>query len=223
METIAHNVANAGTVGYRAEEIRFETLLARAGDKKVAFTSPGESFVQTNSGAMVKTGNPLDVAVAGDGWLGLQSPQGIIYTRDGRMVMAESGNLQSVNGYGVLDAGGAALLLDATAGPPTISRDGMITQSGRQVGAVGLFKLEPNSKLTRTDNSGVQSDKPASPVLDFTSSGVIQGFTEAANVNPVMEMTRMMNIQRTFDGIASAMDASESTYVDAIKTLGASA
>ena len=72
LETIASNIANANTPGYRVDGVTFATELAKAGDSKVSFVGEGEGFISRRSGAMVSTGNPLDIAVQGDGWLGVQ-------------------------------------------------------------------------------------------------------------------------------------------------------
>jgi flagellar basal-body rod protein FlgF len=220
METIANNVANAGTAGFRADEISFQSLMSRAGDKPVAFASPGDTHITRRNGEISKTGNPLDVAVSGDAWLGLQTPTGPVYTRDGRMRLRESGVLESLNGYQVLDAGGAPITLDPNAGAPQISRDGMISQGDQQIGALGLFTIDPTAKLARFDNSGVIPDKPVAPVVEFTANGVVQGSVEGSNVNPVLELTKMMMVQRTFESLSTMTESSESALQDAIKTLG---
>jgi flagellar basal-body rod protein FlgF len=98
----------------------------------------------------------------------------------------------------------------------------MISQKGNQVGALGLFTIDNDAKLSRYGNSGVIPDKPATPVLDFTSNGVAQGFAEGSNVNPIMEMTKLIAVSRAFDGITAATEKSESSLTDAIKTLGSS-
>jgi len=222
LETIAHNVANASTAGFRAEEARFETLLSRAGTDPVAFAVTGPTFLSRRSGELVRTENQFDVAVEGDAWLSIQTPAGQVYTRDGRMKLAPTGELQSLNGYPILDAGGAAMLLDPNAGPPRIARDGTVTQGNRQVGAIGLFNIDKAAKLTRYENSGVIPDRPATPVLDFTRAGMQQGFIENSNVNAVMEMTRLINITRAFEMVSASLAASETSLQDAIKALGAS-
>jgi flagellar basal-body rod protein FlgF len=211
------------TVGYRADGVSFEAQLAKAGDSTVAFAGSGADFISRRSGGVSKTGNPLDVAVQGDGWLAIKTPAGTVYTRDGRMTMKDSGELTTLNGYSVLDAGGAPILLDASAGPPDISRDGMISQKGNQVGALGLFAIDDRAKLTRYDNSGVIPSRPATAVLDFAANGVVQGFVEGSNVNPIMEMTKLITVTRAFDGINAASEKSEASLTDAIKTLGSSA
>jgi flagellar basal-body rod protein FlgF len=223
LETIANNVANMNTVGYRADGVSFATELARTGDDQVAFASTGAGYISRQRGGMTKTDNPLDLAIQGDGWFGIKTPNGIAYTRDGRMRVTDTGLLQTLNGYPVLDAGGAPIGIDAEGGTPTISADGMITQDGKQVSAVGLFSIPDDAKLTRAPNSGVIPSKPATPVLDFSQNGVIQGSVEGSNVDPIMEMSKLISVTRSFDSINSAMNQSESSLQDAIKTLGASA
>ena len=222
LETIASNVANMNTVGYRADGVSFEAQMAKAGDATVAFASGGAGFISRRSGGVTKTGNPLDVAVQGEGWLAVKTPAGTVYTRDGRMTIQESGQLTTLTGYPVLDAGGAPILLDASAGPPDIANDGMISQKGNQVGALGLYQIDDSAKLTRYNNSGVIPDKPATAILDFSSNGISQGFVEGSNVNPIMEMTKLITVTRAFDGINAATEKSESSLTDAIKTLGSS-
>src|SRR5579883_3018620 len=95
LETIASNVANTNTVGYRADGVSFAAELAKAGDQQVAFASSGQSFISRVAGPLTRTGNPLDLAVQGDGWFAIQTPNGIAYTRDGRMQLTESGALQT--------------------------------------------------------------------------------------------------------------------------------
>jgi flagellar basal-body rod protein FlgF len=181
----------------------------------------GPTFLSRRSGELVRTENMFDVAVEGDAWLAIQTPAGQAYTRDGRMKLAPTGELQTLNGYPILDAGGAPMLLDPNAGPPRIARDGTITQANRQVGAIGLFNIDSAAKLTRFENSGVIPDRPATPVLDFTRAGMQQGFIENANVNAVMEMTRLISITRAFEMVSSSLAASETSLQEAIRTLGA--
>jgi flagellar basal-body rod protein FlgF len=221
LETIAGNVANMNTVGYRAEGVSFETEVARAGENRIAYVSAGSPFVSRQSGPLIKTDNPFDAAIQGTGWFAINAADGIAYTRDGRMRISETGALETLNGNAVLDAGGAPIMLNPAAGAPTISGDGMIAQDGRQIGAIGLFAIDDDAKLTRTENSGVIPDKPATPILDFTQNGVIQGFVEGANVNPIQEMTKLIAVTRTFDGVSSQVSQTESSLQDAIKTLGA--
>jgi flagellar basal-body rod protein FlgF len=221
LDTIAHNVANASTAGFRAEEVKFETLLSQTADTPVAFASAGNRHLSQRPAEITPTGNPFDVAVQGNAWLGMQTPAGTAYTRDGRLRMTPTGELQTVNGYPLLDAGGAPIQLDPNAGEPRIARDGAISQGGRAVGSIGLFRIDDKAALRRFDNSGVISDLPATPVVEFSQTGLQQGFVEGSNVNPVMEMSRLIAISRAFDAVATALKDSDASVQESVRTLGA--
>lgn len=223
LETISANIANANTPGYRVDGVSFAAELAKAGDASVAFVGAGKDFISRRAGPLTQTGNPLDMAIQGEGWFAVQSGGRTIYTRDGRMKIDESGALLSITGAPILDASGAPIQLDPAAGPPSIARDGMISQNGRQVGAVGLYALDPVANLARAGTSGFTSDKPGQPILDFQGDGVVQGVIEGANVDPVREMTRLIEVSRTFDGVTNGVAQTENSLQDAIKTLGSSA
>lgn len=109
MNSIALNVANMNTVGYRAAAVTFHTMVAPSGDDFVSYASPGSEYISRAQGPLIKTGNPLDMAVQGEGWFAIETPAGTAYTRDGRMRMQPSGSLETLNGYAVLDAGGAPI------------------------------------------------------------------------------------------------------------------
>lgn len=220
LDSIAHNVANSSTAGYRAEEIKFEHFISDKTRNPVAFVSPGDTYLSREGGEIVKTDDPFNVAVNGDAWLAIQMPGGTVYTRDGRMTMTPEGQLQTLNGYPLLDVGGAPLQLNPNGGVPRIARDGTITQGTNQVGALGLFTIPAQARLERRENSGVVPDQPAQPALDFTTVSINQGYVERANVNPVMEISKLIMVQRSFDSISGAISQSEASLSDAIKTLG---
>ncbi len=220
LDTIANNVANASTVGFRAEQVRFESLISQATNDPVAFASAGETYLSTKSGALTQTGNPLDVAVQGEAWMSINTAAGQAYTRDGRMQVNANGDLLSVNGDPILDIGGAPIVINPQGGAVQIAKDGMISQGGQQVGAIGLFSLPPEAKLMRIENIGVTSDLPAEPVLEFSSNGIVQGYVESSNVNPVLEMTQLISVTRAFENIAASINRSEDVLSEAVRTLG---
>ncbi|MBP0615728.1 flagellar basal-body rod protein FlgF [Jiella mangrovi] len=225
LDTLAHNLANIRTAGFRAEEVKFDEMLKKGdgfGADPISMASEGTSFLSTKNGELTQTSNPLDMAVAGDAWFGFQGPNGTVYTRDGRMRINEAGTVETLTGYPLLDAGGAQIQVDPNGGPLNIARDGMITQAGQQLGAVGLFTIPPTAKLTRFDTSGVVPDQAAQPALDFSQAGVMQGFVEGSNVNPVLEMTRLISLQRAFESAANLVQSNERSLGDAIQTLGGS-
>ncbi|MET0576593.1 MAG: flagellar basal-body rod protein FlgF [Mesorhizobium sp.] len=220
MTTIADNVANLGTVGYRATGVKFEDVVSGVGQKSVSFTSAGDTYLSQISGSMRQTGNPFDFAVQGDAWFGISTPAGTVMTRDGRFTMTETGQLVTHEGHPVLDAGGAPLQLDPRSGAPVAGRDGALYQNGQAAGAIGLFNFDPGPNFTRYGNSGIVPATQPEPVVDRSDIGVVQGFVEDSNVNPVLEMTRLIMVQRAFENAGAMIRDTETALDDAIKTLG---
>jgi flagellar basal-body rod protein FlgF len=222
LDTLANNVANASTAGFRGEVITFEQLIGQQSADPVHFVSRGETHISTTAGELTKTDNALDVALRGNSYLAFQSAAGPVYTRDGRMQMLSTGELATLNGNPFLDVSGSPLPLDPNAGPPTIGKDGSIFQKGRQVGTLGLFRMSPDAKLSRGEGASVIPDIEPQPDLDFNVSGIVQGFVEKSNVNPVLEMTHLIAVQRSFEAVSGVMHDSETSLQDAIKILSGS-
>lgn len=222
LTTIADNVANAGTVGFRATEVKFEDLVSGLGQDSVAFVSAGDTYLSSRVGPMRQTGNAFDFAVQGDAWFAIDTPAGQVMTRDGRFQMIQTGELVTLEGYPVLDAGGAPIQLDPNAGPPVAGRDGTLRQNGNLVGGIGLFSFDPGPAFVRFGNSGVVPNGAPQPIVDDPRVGVVQGFVEESNVNPVLEMTRLIMVQRAFENAAAVTRDTETAFDQAVKTLGGS-
>jgi flagellar basal-body rod protein FlgF len=220
LTTIADNVANTNTVGFRGTGVKFEDVVSGLGDKSVSFASAGNTYLSSKTGSMRETGNPFDFAIRGDAWFGIETAQGTVMTRDGRFTMLETGELVTIEGHPVLDAGGAPIQLDAQAGPPEAGADGTLRQDGRLMAAIGLFEFQPGLDFTRFGNSGVVPFGPPEPVVDRIDAGVTQGFVEDSNVNPVLEITRLIQIQRAFEHVSALIRDSEQALDQAISTLG---
>ena len=86
-----------------------------------------------------------------------------------------------------------------------IARDSMVTQGGRRLGAIGLFRITDTAKLSRFENSGVIPNSGAAAILDFTDNGIVQGFVEGSNVDPVSEMTKLIMVSRAFESASNMM------------------
>ncbi|TPJ17541.1 flagellar basal-body rod protein FlgF [Mesorhizobium sp. B2-7-3] len=220
LDTIADNVANASTVGFRATGVKFEDVVSGAGQKSVSFASSGKTFLSGAHGAMTETGNPFDFAIQGNAWFAIDTPVGTVMTRDGRFSMNENGELMSVEGHPVLDAGGAPIQLDPRNGPPKAGADGSLRQNEQLVGSIGLYNFDPGENFVRYGNSGIVPARTPEPVTDRSDIGVAQGFLEESNVNPVLEMTRLIMVQRAFENTAALMRQTDSSAEEAIKTLG---
>lgn len=219
METVANNVANATTNGFRAEEMTFEQIAAQARAEPTSFVSRGETRLSMANGELTQTGNPLDIAIRGKSFFAIQTDTGTAYTRDGRMQMLPTGEITSLSGKPILDVSGSPLQLDPNAGPPVIGKDGTVMQNGRQIGAIGLFRIDEDAILSRAEGASVTPDREPQPELDFNSNGVVQGFTEKSNVNPVLEMTHLIAVQRSFEAVSNVIRESETSLQDAIRAL----
>ena len=220
LNTIADNVANASTVGFRATGVKFEDVVSGVGEKSVSFASTGDTYLSTQSGSFRETGNPFDFAIRGDAWFGIETPAGTVMTRDGRFTMLETGQLVSIEGYPVLDAGGAPIQLDPRNGAPQAGADGVLRQDGQLVAAIGLYEFNPGTNFQRYGNSGIIPNGQPDPVVDRIDVGVAQGFVEDSNVNPILEMTRLIGVQRAFEQTAALMRSSGETFSEAVRTLG---
>lgn len=221
LETIANNVANAGTTGFRAEGIAFSTVVSKTNPFDTSFAMGGESHADTRSGAFTATGNPLDVAIQGSGFLAIETPEGTAYTRDGRMQMLPTGDLVSTGGHPVLDTGGAPLTANPRGGPLEISRDGVIRQDGRALGTLGLFAIDLGQGYRRYENASFLGVGAAEPVQDFAANGFVQGTVEGSNVNPILEMTRLIEVQRAFESVSASLEQRDNALRDTIQALGA--
>jgi flagellar basal-body rod protein FlgF len=220
LNTIADNVANASTVGFRATGVKFEDVMSGIDDKALSFVSPGDTYISDANGPLRETGNPFDFAIKGNAWFGIETPAGTVMTRDGRFTLTENGELLTIEGYPVLDAGGAPIQLDPRNGPPRAGADGSLRQGDNLVGALGLYNFDPGPNFVRFGNSGIVPSGEPEPVVDRLDAGVAQGFLEESNVNPVLEITRLIMVQRAFENGAAMIRDTESSFDEAIKTLG---
>ncbi len=158
METLADNVANVNTVGFRATRVRFEQALSKTDAGENVFVKEGGTYIDTRPGALVETGNSLDFAINGNAWFGIRSGAGTVLTRDGRFTLGTDGQLQTLNGDLVIDAGGAPIQVDGAAGPLQAGQDGVLYQNGKIVGSIGLFGYEPVQRDRPLGRFGDRSD-----------------------------------------------------------------
>jgi flagellar basal-body rod protein FlgF len=225
LTTIADNMANVNTTGFRATEVKFDEMIANNRNKlntKVAFVSQGNDYLNEQHGELQHTGNMLDFAIKGDAWFALDTPAGRVLTRDGRFTMRETGELVSIRGYPVLDAGGAPIQLNTNGGEPAVGTDGIIYQNGTQVGSLGLFQADIGQGYLRYENSGIMTTAQPQPVVDRFDVGIQQGYLENSNVNALKEMTQLIEVNRAFDSVSSLMRDSEESFKEAVQTLGGS-
>ena len=222
MATLADNVANSTTVGFRATEVKFNQVVSDQKTANVAFVSQGDEFISTRNGGLTETGGQFDFAIKGEAWFQVETPSGPTLTRDGRFTLTDAGELVTLNGYPVLDAGGGPIQIDANAGQVLLSADGQLNQGGRPVAALGIFEADLSAGFVRAGNSGIIPTNQPQPIVDRVDAGVVQGYVEESNVNAIGEMTQLIQVTRAFENIAALMRSSEDSMNEAVRTLGGS-
>ena len=220
MSTLAENIANANTPGFKAGAVDFKTLLANVGKEGTAFATAAQNTLDMSTGGMTNPGNPLDLAVSGPAAFAYQSPQGTYYSRDGRLTISPDGQLKNLQGDNLLDSSNAPLLVNPAAGEATVGRDGSLVQGGQVVGQVGLFMINIADGYSRRGSSGIAPVAQPEPVTDYTSNGVLQGYVEGSNVNSVTEMVNLIEVSRAFEAVSTFADKTLEAERSAIETLG---
>ncbi|MFD1342038.1 flagellar basal-body rod protein FlgF [Litorisediminicola beolgyonensis] len=225
LDVTANNIANANTTGFKRERVAFETYMHQenATGEEVSFVVDGGSYLDASAGALEHTGNPLDLAIEGEGWFAYETEDGTrAYGRDGRLVLDGQGNLVTLNGSRILDSGGGAIALDpALATSVAIAEDGTMTgPDGAPIARVGLFEIaDLQSYERRGGGMFVAPEIGAAPPVPSPTTRVVQGAVEGSNVQPVTEMTRMIEIQRAYERAMKLMSTADDLRKDAMRRL----
>jgi len=216
---VAHNLANASSTGYRAEEHRLRAVqvLSGAGSTALptrAFVVDASTHTNYTPGPLQLTGRNLDVAVQGQGWIALAMPDGSeAYTRNGSFEVSVNGVLQTRNGIPVQGDGGAITV------PPdvkvTIANDGTISvipESGAQntVNAIGRLKLvnPPEADLERGAD-GLFRQRSGGVAANDPKVTLAGGYLEGSNVNSVEQMVTMISLARHFEMQMKALTSAD--------------
>jgi flagellar basal-body rod protein FlgG len=209
LDIVANNLANASTTGFKKDRLAFQSLLAGASTAPLPPGSPtdapvlsGEIFYTDYSAGSVKnTGNPLDLALGGDGFFVVNTPQGRAYTRNGSFSRDVSGKLVTSEGYEVLGGGP----IEIRGSLVEIDSEGKVMVDGSQVGTLDIVDFPKPYALQKTGNSLFVPTNPAAAPEPVTSAIVHQGFVEDSNVNTVQEMVQMIETNRYFETCAKVV------------------
>ncbi|MBC7131943.1 MAG: flagellar hook-basal body complex protein [Roseovarius sp.] len=216
MQMIANNIANAGTTGFRAEGMVFSEFIARTeGGPSLSMARGNTPVFSTMQGAMEATGGSLDFAIEGEGFFLVETPEGERLTRNGVFALSGAGDLVTMDGFRVLDAGGAPVFLPPDAGPPGLGADGTLSADGRPLAQLGLFRPPGNAALIRVGNNLFESPDGIEPVEE---GRILQGFREGSNVAPLSEVARMIAVQRAYEMGQSFLEAEHERIRRALDT-----
>jgi flagellar basal-body rod protein FlgF len=224
LDMIANNLANLNTAGYKKDHINYEQF------SKILDTSslyPGQSrtipidvvtkatTIDLTPGPCQKTGNPLDVAVVGDGFFAVNTEKGLRYTRDGAFHISPEGLLVTAQGYAVQGDGGDIAIGE---GEVVIDSKGDISLNRNTLDKLQVVNI-PSESLVR-QGSGLFSIKDGNAPEAVPSVNVSQGFLEAANVEPVKEMVLMIETQRAYEAYQKVIRSLNDAYGNSMRNVG---
>jgi flagellar basal-body rod protein FlgF len=257
VETIANNVANANTTGFKKDQIAFKEHLSalehgtdidlpnkewapedfyRSYGAEKAMVKIDVTHTDFSQGQITPTNNPLDVALQGNGFLEVLTPNGIRYTRNGSLSINPQGQLVTNNGFKVLtklpieDTGLTKNDLEALPkpedrlvqlgnGPISINQQGQIFQNNNQVSELSITEFK-NAHLLRKEGRSLYINQDTANLMANKTTVLHQGALEGSNVNPIQEMSNLIKAQRTFESIQKVMKAYDSMAAKSYNEIG---
>lgn len=221
MDIVANNIANMNTSGFKSESALFEEFLTpvatAGGEEDLSFVNDYGLHRDLSPGGIKSTSNPMDIAINGEGYFVVSTPEGERYTRNGHFKLDPDGQIATNDGFSVLDKGGQAINIGLNEGPITVSKDGTVTTS---LGVRGQFQVVTFEFERRLEKVGDNLYKADQIPIEPEALDIVQGAIEQSNVKAVVEMTRMIDISRSYQSAAKLRGKSEELRTDAIKRLG---
>lgn len=218
MNIIANNVANLNTPGFRGQNMIFQEYVEkpRGMREDVSFVNDYGQYQVTDPGPIKITGNPLDVALVGPGFLGIVTPEGVQYTRAGNFGQLADGTLVNARGMPVAGQGGGTITIPQDAKNVYIDQNGVVSTDDGQIGQLMVAEFANYQKLDPAGNGLYVTDEAPLPGGNTT---VIQGKLEGANVQAVVEMTRMIDVLREYQAVQRMMQTEHERMRTAIQRL----
>ncbi|MBS1091211.1 flagellar basal-body rod protein FlgF [Gluconobacter sp. Dm-74] len=220
MSVVADNMSNASTVGYKRENVLFSDFLSHQHGSKQAEGADTESYTQDRAtyrdfqqGDMQSTGNPLDLALGGEGYFQVRTANGVRLTRAGRFEEQQDGAVVDESGNALLDRDGQPIVIPQADHRITISADGVISTETGEQGQIGIVTAQDDNKLQAEGSRLLRTEQPTTAV---ERPNIVQGMVEGSNVQMMTEVTKMMEIQRNFQFMAQFVDAEATRQKNAI-------
>ena len=224
LDVVANNIANAETTGFKVEQL---LVGAEVGDRaRNAFVRPGVSFVldkgigrDFSQGALERTDRTLDFGIEGEGaFFVVQDGAGEAYTRDGAFTIDPEGRLVTGQGLPVL-GDGQEIRLDPALGSPAVSTDGTVSQNGQIVGRLTPVRFDVLSVLEKGGDGLYRNTSNAAPI-EAADVRIRQGMLEGSNVNPILEITNLIEIQRAYERITKMIENANDLSRRSVERLG---
>ncbi|MGP3696753.1 flagellar hook-basal body complex protein [Rhodobacter sp. NSM] len=220
MQTVANNIANVSTTGFRREGVVFTEHVKRLGaDPSLSMASASARQVDLGQGGLTRTGAAFDFAIMGDGFFLIETPRGEQLTRAGSFTSSAEGELVDSDGNRLLDEGGAPIFVPPDSPAVVLASDGTLSSNGLPVGRIGLW--QPTDPLSLQHEGGTRFST-GSGVEPASGATLVQGSLEESNVEPVSEIARMIEVQRAYELGQSFLDREDDRIRTTVRTLGES-
>lgn len=217
LDLLANNLANSATTGFKRDQ-EFYGLYSSLNSNDPVNGGPSSTlptvekqWTDFSAGMTQDTGNPLDVALNGNGFLGVTGPNGTLYTRAGNLKVLATGELATNEGYPLRSTSGDAIKV--TSGQPiTIAPDGTVQQSGESIGQMEIVNFKSTDSLQKMGSTCFQNTDSKNPAVPATDVTVQQGKVETSNVPVAEAAMRLVGVMRQFEmlqkaiGVSSDMD-----------------
>jgi flagellar basal body rod protein FlgG len=207
-DLIADNLTTASVPGTRQREAVFSAVPVGAtgqGGDQFVIPSVG-SEISFKQGELLATGNAMDFAVEGPGFMSLQMPDGTkSYTRDGQFKLNSQGQLVNSQGYAVQSTGGTLQFDPANPAPITVTADGQVSQGVDIKGKMAITEFTSPQSLTMLGGGMFRNDVPNMLPQPAAATTVRQGFIEQANTSPTLSMASMITSMRMFESNEKVM------------------
>lgn len=220
MDLIANNIANANTSGYRAQNPLFSEYISdpKGASDPISLAYDRGQYDVTKPGPLQLTGNELDVAVIGPGFIGINTPDGSVqYTRAGNFALNARNEIVTPSGYNVADAGGAVISIPEGTTEINIDKLGRVSTQEGQIAQIMIREFD-NPQTLEPQGSGLYKTNEVGNVPQETT--VLQGQLESSNVEPIVEMTKMIAVSREYQSLQKFMDTDHDRQRTAIQRLG---
>jgi flagellar basal-body rod protein FlgF len=222
MGILANNLANMNTAGFKGEKMMFiEHIVKSPGGNrilpdKISYVRDIATMKDTSEGALESTGNDFDMAITGPGYFVVETAIGNRYTRNGQFQLDEGGQLVTQAGNPVLSDSNQPFIFGPTDKNVTISGDGTVSTKNGVLGRIGLVTFENEQKL-RPDMGGLFSSTAAPKPSE--NPRISQGMLEGSNVQPIIEMSRMISVHRSYEGIKNFINKEDERMKEMIRDL----
>jgi flagellar basal-body rod protein FlgF len=223
MEVIANNLANMNTSGYKAERLMFsEFLTSKAGNPgvagdgaRVAFPGLAGTLADSREGPLETTGNQLDFAIKGSGYFVVDTPNGPRYTRDGHFELDGQGRIVNRDGYAVLDPQGRPLNVPQGTVKIEATPTGTLNTEKGAIGSLQVVKFDSETGLRKISANLFETDQAPQKADNVA---IQQNMIEASNVQPILEMSKMIEVQRAYQSAQQMLDREHDRSSRAIAT-----